>query len=193
MRRRQNGAKLVLTLMMAVPLVSTALGQTPDETAQVIQRSIEDIEVQIRVAPTAAQEDLERQKEHLDSLRTEAPEHPLLPSLERRVDELDAEITAALEQQPEADGQTEQFVPLHVPAEVRRELRDVEILQTRADREMMRGASDSAADLLGEAESLIEMIEDEYGDRIPPGYAALIVAKERLAALRDQLGRAQQD
>jgi hypothetical protein len=190
MIRRRDGAGLILALTM---VVSTALGQTPDETAQVIQRSIEDIEVQIRVAPAAAQEDLERQKDQLDTLRSEAPDHPLLRSLERRVEELDAEITAALKEQPEAAQEAEQFVPLHVPAEVRRELREVEILQTQADREMMRGASDSAAGLLKEAESLIEAIESEYGDRIPPGYAALIVAKERGAALQDQLSRAQQD
>jgi hypothetical protein len=58
---------------------------------------------------------------------------------------------------------------------------------------MMRGASDSAAGYLSEAERLIEAIEDEYSERIPPGYAALIVAKERLAALQDQLDRAATD
>ena len=193
MRRWQDGTQLVFTLIVAVSLAFTAVGQSPDEVAQLVQRSIEDIELQIRVAPTAAQEDLERQKRQLDTLRSEAPDHPLLPSLEQRIDELDDEIAAALEQQPETAEETEQFVPLHAPAEARRQLRDVETLQTRADREMMRGASDSAASYLSEAESLIEAIEDEYGDRIPPGYAALIVAKERLAALQDQLGRAQQD
>jgi hypothetical protein len=193
MMRWQDGAKLVFMLMLAVPLSATALGQSPDEAAQVIQQSIEDIELQIRVAPTAAEEDLERQKRELDSLRSEAPDHPLLPSLEQRIEELDGEITAALAQQPETAEETEQFVPLHAPAEVRRELREVETLQTRADREMMRGAEDSAADYLSEAERLIEAIEAEYGERIPPGYAALIVAKERSAALQDQLGRTQQD
>ena len=193
MMRWQEGAKLAFMLMVAVPLSATALGQSPDEAAQVIQGSIEDIELQIRIAPTAAQEELDRQKRQLATLRSEAPDHPLLPSLEQRIEELDAEITAALAQQPETDQQTEQFVPLHAPAEVRRELREVETLQTRADREMMRGASESAAEYLSEAERLIEAIEDEYGDRIPPGYAALIVAKERSAALQDQLGRAHQE
>jgi len=191
--RWQDGAKLVLMLIMAVALSATALAQSPDEAAQVIQQSIEDIQLQIRIAPTAAQEDLERQKRELETLHSEAPDHPLLPSLEQRIEELDAEITAALAQQRGTDQETEQFVPLHAPAEVRRELREVEILQTRADREMMRGASDSAADFLSEAERLIEAIEAEYGERIPPGYAALIVAKERLSALQDQLGRTQQD
>ena len=191
MRRWQDGTQLVFTLMVAVSLAFTAVGQSPDEVAQLVQRSIEDIELQIRIAPTAAQEDLERQKRQLDTLRSEAPDHPLLRSLEQRVEELDDEIAAALAQQPETAKETEQFVPLHAPAEARRELREVETLQTRADRE--RGASDSAAGYLSEAERLIEAIEDEYGDRIPPGYAALIVAKERLAALQDQLDRAATD
>ena len=193
MKRQPYGRQLVLTAMVAVPLALSAVAQSPDEAAQLIQRSIEDIELQIRIAPTAAQEDVERQKRQLDTLRSEAPDHPLLPSLEQRIGELEDEIAAALAQQPGTGEETEQFVPLHAPAEVRRELREVETLQTRADREMMRGASDSAADFLSEAERLIEAIEAEYGERIPPGYAALIVAKERLSALQDQLGRTQQD
>ena len=170
--RGQYGARLApfaLMLMAAVFLSLTARGQTPDEAAQTIQSNLEDVELQIRIAPTAAQEDLERQKRELDNLRSEAPGHPLLQSLSQRVDELDAEITAALAQQPGAGDETEQFVPLHAPAEVRRELREVETLQTRADREMMRGAADSAAGYLTEAKRLIQAIEAEYGDRIPPG------------------------
>lgn len=192
MSRRHSGAILALALFAAVP-ASAALAQSPDETAQVIQRSVEDIEVQIRVAPTAAQEDLNRQKEQLETLRRQAPNHPMLSSLERRVEELDQEITAALQEQPEAAQESEQFLPLHVPAEVRRELRHVETLQTQADRDLMRGATESAAEYLSRAKAMIEEIEAEYGDRIPPGYAALIVAKERGAALQDQLSRAEPD
>src|SRR5690606_125357 len=143
MSRRHSGAILALALFAAVP-ASAALAQSPDETAQVIQRSVEDIAVQIRVAPTAAQEDLNRQKEQLETLRRQAPNHPMLSSLERRVEELDQEITAALQEQPEAAQESEQFLPLHVPAEVRRELRQVETLQTQADRDLMRGATESA-------------------------------------------------
>jgi hypothetical protein len=193
MKRQPYGRQLVLTAMVAVPLALSAVAQSPDEAAQLIQRSIEDIEVQIRVAPTRAQDDLERQKDQLETLRDAAPDHPLLPSLEQRIGELDAEIAAARQAQPEAVEETEQFVPLHAPAEVRRELREVETLQTRADREMMIGAADNAAGFLSEADSLIATIEEEYGDRIPPGYAALIVAKERSAALRDQLERVPTD
>jgi hypothetical protein len=190
MKRRHELAQLVVTLLVAVPLAFGALGQTPDELAQSIQRDIEDIVIQIQIAPTGAEQELARQKGQVAVLRNEAPDHPLLPSLERRIEELDAEIVAALEARPEG---AEQFVPLHAPAEVRRKLRQVETLQTRADREMMSGAADNAAESLRESQSLIEAIEAEYGDRIPPGYAALIIAKERAAALQDQLDQAQQD
>lgn len=190
MSRRHDLTQLVVTLLVALPLAFSAVAQSPDELAQLIQRDIEDIAVQIQVAPTGAAQELERQKGQIEALRNEAPDHPLLPSLERRIEELDAEIVAALEAQPEG---AEQFVPLHAPAEVRRQLRQVETLQTRADREMMRGAMDNAVDYLREADGLIEAIEEEYGDRIPPGYATLIVAKERAAALHEQLERTAQD
>jgi cell fate (sporulation/competence/biofilm development) regulator YlbF (YheA/YmcA/DUF963 family) len=117
----------------------------------------------------------------------------MLPSLEERFGELEADVAAAVEAQPEETAHQEQFVPLGAPAEARAQLRDVETLQTRADREMMSGRPDHAKEYLSEAEGLIAEIEDEYGDQMPPGYAPLIVAKERLAALRDQLERPQLD
>lgn len=173
-----------LMLLMAV----TAGAQTADELAGLMQRSIEDIQVQLRVAPAQAAEDLERQKEQLDALRRMAPEHPMLLSLERRVEELDAEIADAREGTAAAAGD-DVVVPMNAPPEARDKLRDVEALQTRADRELMGGNRESAARYMDEAEALIASIAEEYGDRIPPGYARMIVAEERLAALRDQLDR----
>jgi hypothetical protein len=192
MKRGQHATQFVLTAMVAVLLAFTALAQSADEIARVLQENFEDIELQIRVAPTEAEANLERQRDQLDALRSEAPDHPMLPSLEERLGQLDAEVAAARADQPAAVGD-EQFVPLRAPAEARGQLRDVETLQTRADREMMSGRPDHAEEYLSEAESLIEAIEDEFGDQMPPGYAPLIVAKERLAALRDQLGRPQAD
>lgn len=193
MMRRQYATQFGLAIMMVSLLAVAAVAQSPDELVQSIQDRFEDIELQTRVAPSGAQEDLERQKEQLDELRSQAPEHPMLPSLERRIEELDSEITAAREEQPEAVEGEDQFVPLAAPAEVRSQLRDVETLQTRADRELMGGRADRAEEYLRESESLIESIEAEYGDRIPPGYASLIVAKERLAALKDQLAAPSED
>jgi cell fate (sporulation/competence/biofilm development) regulator YlbF (YheA/YmcA/DUF963 family) len=193
MNRGQYATQVVLTFTAAVVIAFTALAQSADETAQALQENFEDIELQIRVAPTEAGANLERQRGQLDALRSEAPDHPMLPSLEERFGELEADVAAAVEAQPEETAHQEQFVPLGAPAEARAQLRDVETLQTRADREMMSGRPDHAKEYLSEAEGLIAEIEDEYGDQMPPGYAPLIVAKERLAALRDQLERPQLD
>jgi hypothetical protein len=188
--KRRYGAQLMLTTLGAMLIALTALAQSADELVPLIQQSIEDIELEMRVDPAAAQSNVALQRERIDAVRSEAPDHPMLSSLERRVDELDEEIAALRESQPESAVE-EQFVPLSVPAEVRLRLRDVKQLQTQGDREMMRGEMDSAVAYLDQAEALIATIEEEYGDQIPPGYAALIVAQERLAALRDQLARQQ--
>lgn len=188
MRRASRSLQLAASALIAGLVAASAFAQDADELAQVIQRNIEDVAVQVRVAPAQAADELERNKEQLEELRRAAPNHPLLPSLERRVEELDDEIAAAVDSGPVGGGD-DVVVLLNAPAEVRDQLRDVEQLQTRADREMMIGDREAAAEHLDEAESLIEAIEEEYGDRIPPGYARLIVIQERLAALRDQVNR----
>jgi hypothetical protein len=180
----------VLAMVGAMLMTVSALAQSADELVPLIQQNIEDIQLELRLDPARAEENLARQRERLDVVRREAPDHPMLSSLERRIDELEEEI-AAQGAQPQAAGVEEQFVPLSVPADVRMQLRDVEQLQTQGDREMMRGRLDTAAQYLDESAGLIDTIEDQYGDQIPPGYAALIVAKERLSALRDQLDRQQ--
>lgn len=185
--RMQLASSAIIFVLMAAGAV--AQPETPEELAQLIQDNLEDVAMQLRVAPAQAKEDLELQKEQLGALRSEAPDHPLLPSLERRLDELEGEVAAALEGGSAAAGD-DVVVPLRAPAEVRGQLRDVEQLHTRADRELMRGEPERAEELLKEAESLVAAVEEEYGDRIPPGYARLIVAQERLAALREQLERA---
>jgi hypothetical protein len=193
MKRGQYATRCVLTATATVLLAFTTLAQSADEIAQALQENFEDIELQIRVAPTEAEANLERQRGQLDALRSAAPNHPMLPSLEERLGQLEADVAAAVEAQPDEAAPQEQFVPLRAPAEARAQLRDVEVLQTRADREMMSGRPEHAEEYLSEAEGLIEAIEDEFGDQMPPGYAPLIVAKERLAALRDQLERPQVD
>jgi hypothetical protein len=193
MRQRQDGTQLVLASLGTMLIALTALAQSADELVPLIQQSVEDIQAEMRVDPAGAESTLALQKDRIEALRSEAPNHPMLSSLERRIDELDEEVAALRASQSESPVPEEQFVPLSAPADVRMRLRDVEQLQTRGDREMLRGDTDSAVAYLDEAESLIATIEDEYGDQIPPGYAALIVAKERLAALRDQLARYQEE
>ena len=191
MKQRQQGAPLGLGMFGTMLIALAALAQSVDELVPLIQQSIDDIQLEMRVDPTAAETNLSLQRERIEEVRSQAPDHPLLPSLERRIDELDQEIMAARESQP-GSAVEEQYVPVNAPADVRMQLREVEQLQTRGDREMLRGDTESASAYLDEAESLLASIEDKYGDQIPPAYAALIVAKEKLAALRDQLARYQE-
>jgi hypothetical protein len=193
MKQRQHGTQLALGTLGAMLIALTALAQSVDELVPLIQQSIEDIQLEMRVDPAGAESNLALQRERIDAVRSEAPDHPMLSSLERRIDQLDGEIAAVRESQSESAVSEEQFVPLSAPADVRIKLRDVEQLQTRGDREMLRGETGNAVAYLDEAETLIATIEDEYGDQIPPGYAALIIAKEKLAALRDQLARHQDE
>ena len=44
-----------------------------------------------------------------------------------------------------------------------------------------------AADYLQQAESKMTDLEQRYGDEIPPGHVPLLVTKEKIAALKDQL------
>jgi hypothetical protein len=193
MKERQHGAQLMFTVLGAMLIALSALAQSADELVPLIQQSIEDIQAEMRVDPAGAEASVALQRERIEAVRSEAPDHPLLSSLERRIDELDEEVAALRESQAESPVDEEQFVPLTVPAEVRMRLRDVQQLQTQGDREMMRGETESAGAYLDEAEALLAAIEEEYGEQLPPGYAALIVAEERLAALRDQLARQQAD
>jgi hypothetical protein len=191
MKQRRHGVP-VLAALGAMLFAFPVLAQSADELVPLIQQSIEDIQLEMRVNPARAQMELAQQRDRVETLRSEAPDHPMLSSLERRIDELDEEVAAARDSQSDSAASEEQFVPLIVPADVRMQLRDVKQLQSQGDREMMMGRMDSAVAHLDEAESMIATIEHEYGDQIPPGYAALIVAKERLAALRDQLVRQQE-
>ncbi len=191
MKPWQRGAQLAIAWLGAMLIALPALAQSVDELVPLVQQSIEDIEAQMRVDPAGAEEGVALQRERLETVRREAPDHPMLSSLERRIDEIDEEVAALRASQAESPLDEEQFVPLTVPAEVRMRLRDVQQLQNQSDREMMLGETESASAYLDEAEALLAAIEAEYGDQIPPGYAALIVADERLAALRDQLARQQ--
>lgn len=189
MKQRQYGAPSVFGMLGAMLIALTALAQSADELVALIQQSVADIELEMRVDPARAESNLALQRERIDAMRSQAPDHPMLSSLERRVNELDDQIAAVRDSQSGSAIGDEQFVPLSAPADVRIQLRKVEQLQMRGDREMLRGETDSAVAYLEEAETLLATIEDDYGDQIPPGYAALIVAKERLAGLRDQLAR----
>lgn len=197
MKRFQHSFWLGLMAMALAGSAALAQEADPlapgsDQLASTIEQSLKSVEFQLTVAPESAAKDLEAQRRRLAILETEDPDHPMLPELTRRIEELEAETEAALgEGEAGAEGGTVErsglILPVEPPPEVGSKMREIENLQTRADRELMRGEHESAEHYLEEARSAIDEVEEAYGDQIPPGYAALIVAKERLAALRDQL------
>lgn len=163
-----------------------------DELALAIEQSLDNVEFQATVAPESAARDLAEQRRRLENLKMESPDHPMLSRLTERIEAIEAEVAAALGEDEEAieAGDVERsglMLAIDPPPEVTFRMREIETLQTRADREMMAGQHESAARYLDEASSAIDDIEEQYGDQIPRGYAALIIAKERLDALRDQI------
>lgn len=167
-----------------------------DELAQAIEQSLDNVEFQATVAPESAARDLAEQRRRLTNLEFESPDHPMLPQLTERIEAIEAEVTAALGEDEEAieQGVIDRpglMLAIDPPPEVRFKMREIESLQTRADREMMAGQHEAAARYLEDASSAIDEVEEQYGDQLPPGYAALIIAKERLDALRDQIADAQ--
>lgn len=197
MKRFQHSLRLGLAAMALAGTAALAQEADPlapgsDQLASTIEQSLKSVEFQLTVAPESAAKDLEAQRRRLAILEAESPDHPMLPQLTRRIEELEAETAAALgEGEAGAEsGVVERsglMLPVEPPPEVGSRMREIENLQTRADRELMRGEHESAEHYLEEARSAIDEVEEAYGDQIPPGYAALIIAKERLAALRDQI------
>jgi hypothetical protein len=196
MTRARSGTSLLLAAILGATVAGSTLaqeGQGGDELAQTISQSLTSLETQIAIAPENAVLSLERQKRQLEALRQGAPDHPMIPDLEQRLQELEERATAAVEaagqaEEEEALGAPEgEIGPMQPPHELSQRLRKVEGLQRLADRELLRGALDEAKSYAGQARAEMNQIQDEFADQVPPGYADLIVADERLAALEDMI------
>jgi hypothetical protein len=170
-----------------------ALAAQGDELAETISQSLTSLETQIAIAPEEAVLSLERQKRQLDTLRESAPDHPMIPELEARIRQLEEQATAAAEAAGAAEAEDEltapegEIGPMQPPPELDQRLRKVEGLQRLADRELLRGAIDEAKSYAGQARAEMDQIQAEFADQVPRGYADLIVADERLAALEDMI------
>jgi hypothetical protein len=66
-------------------------------------------------------------------------------------------------------------------------LEEVGALQKRAESAFLIGETAEAAGYLEQAESEMAALEQRYSGEIPKGHATLIVTKEKLAALKDQI------
>ena len=66
-------------------------------------------------------------------------------------------------------------------------MQEVQTLQRQAEAEMYGGDRELARTYLERSEEQIAVLENRYRGEIPPAHVPLLVAKEKAAALKDQL------
>lgn len=184
---------LVLALLMALS-PGAALADPEDELARTIEQSLTGIEFRLTIAPEQAARDLEQQKRLLQMLAREAPEHVSIPDLREQVARLEEEVQARIGDADPTTGSAsaaDRLPSAQVPAEVDDRLRAIRDLQTEAERALLRDELPAAADRLARADEALGELERRFADDIPSGHVPLLVAKELLAALQDQVAAAQ--
>jgi hypothetical protein len=181
----------LLALATAVLLPVVALGQGADELASMIQQSFEGIEFRIDIRPQQAASDLEAQGRQLQLLEQQAPNHPALPQLKEKYNELQDGVAAALASTG-GDAARDPGAALVAtpPAAFTSGMEQVDQLQRQAEAEFLRGKTDEAENYLKQAEAEMIGLEQRYGAELPPGHVPLFVAKEKIAALKEQLAEA---
>jgi hypothetical protein len=177
-----------VALAMAALLPAVAVGQGADQLASTIQQSFDSIAFRIDIRPQQAATDLEAQGRQLELLEQQAPDHPALPELKQKFDELQGDLAAALATAAGdvAVGGGATQVPT-APVAFETGMEQVDQLHRQAEAEFLRGETEQAADYLQQAENKMTDLEQQYGDEIPPGHVPLLVTKEKIAALKDQL------
>jgi hypothetical protein len=182
MRTGWRDVRMLAAMVVIAPLIAAAGGA--EELALTIEQNLAGIEFRLDLRPYQAQHDLEEQRRQLELLAKEAPNHPALPGLEERYQALQAEVAKALaaaergEAAAQVPGPPEGFVT---------GLEEVEALQARAEAEMYGGDPGQARSYIEQSEAEIAALENRYRREIPPAHVPLLVAKEKAAALRDQL------
>jgi hypothetical protein len=180
-----------LAIATATLLPVVAFGQGADELASTIEQSLEGIEFRIDIRPQQAASDLEAQGRQLELLEQQAPENPALPQLKQKFKELQDRLAAALASAAgaAARGGGVAQVPT-APAAFTTGMEQVDQLQRQAETEFLLGKTEEATDYLKQAEAQMTQLEQRYGADLPPGHVPLLVAKEKIAALKDQLAEA---
>ena len=185
-----DGVRLRLVAFATAVLLPVAVwAQGADELASTIEQSFDSIEFRIDVRPEQAASDLEAQGRQLELLEQQAPEHPALPGLKQKFSQLQDDTRLRLSPRrratrPNGGGETQ--VPT-APAAFTTGMEQVDQLHRQAEAEFLRGETEQAADYLQQAETKMVDLERRYGDDLPPGHVPLLVTKEKIAALKDQL------
>jgi len=164
---------------------AVAFGQGADELASMIEQSLAGIEFRLDLRPYRASQDLEAEGRRLELLEKEAPAHPALPALKRKYAELEAAVAA----KKTANGGGAAAVPAPPPG-FTEGLEQVNALQKQAESALLLGQPAEAEDYLAKAERQMASLEQRYRGAIPEGHAPLIVAEEKLAALKEQVAEA---
>jgi hypothetical protein len=184
----------LLIIATALLLPVAALGQGADELASTIEQSLEGIEFRIDIRPQQAASDLEAQGRQLELLEQQAPDNPALPELKQKFKQLQDRLASALASAAgeAARGGGVAQVPT-APAGFTTGMEQVDQLQRQAEAEFLLGKNDEATDYLKQAEAQMTALEQRYGADLPPGHVPLLVAKEKIAALKDQLAEAKSE
>jgi hypothetical protein len=190
-RRWQRLAVGALAAAWVAWLPALAVAQGADALALTIEQNLDGIAFRMDLRPTQAATDLEAQGRQLELLEQEAPDHPALPELKIRFAELQAGVAAALATAAgdAASGGGAGQVPV-APEAFTAGIEEVEGLQEQAEAEFLLGNAEGATGYLEQAEAQMTALERRYGGDIPQGHVPLLVAKEKLAALKDQLAAA---
>jgi hypothetical protein len=166
---------------------ASALGQGADELASMIEQSLAGIEFRLDLRPYQASQDLEAEGRRLELLEKEAPSHPALPALKRKYALLQAGIAAVANDAAHGVGAAAVPAP---PAGFTKGLEQVDALQKQAESALLLDQTAEAESYLARAERQMASLEQRYRSAIPEGHAPLIVAEEKLAALKEQIAAA---
>jgi hypothetical protein len=180
---------LAIATSALLPVV--ALGQGADELASMIEQSLQGIEFRVDIRPQQAAADLQAQRRQLQLLEQQAPDHPALPELKQKFSALQDGVASALAGTAGDAAQGEDAALMQIaPEAFTAGMEQVDQLQRQAEAEFLRGKPDQAANYLQQAEAEMTGLEQRYGAELPRGHVPLLVAKEKIAALKDQLAEA---
>ena len=189
-QRRLEGwrARWRVWLVVATFLPAVAIAQGADELALMIEQSLDGIAYRLDLRPEQAAQDLQEQQRRLELLQQQAPEHPALPALNEKFAALQDGVASSLATAAgdAATGEGAAQIPT-APEAFDDGLEEVGALQKQAESAFLMGETAQAEGYLAQAERQMAALEQRYGGEIPKGHATLIVTKEKLAALKDQL------
>ena len=179
-------------LVAAAMLPAVALAQGADELASTIQQSLDGIEYRVELRPGTRGAGSAGAAAPARPARAAGPGHPELPTLRQKFATLQDQVASSLTdaRRDAASGTGAAQIPT-APEAFDDGLEEVGTLQKQAESAFLMGENAEAADFLEQAESQMAALEERYGDEIPKGHATLIVTKEKLAALKDQLAVAE--